>query len=62
MGGIETVRIIHRIAAVIIVLMSIYHVIVLGYKIWVRRVEMTMLPGLKDLTDALDRPPLTTWG
>ena len=54
MGGIETVRIIHRIAAVTIVLMSVYHVIVLGYKIWVRRVEMTMLPGLKDVTDALD--------
>ncbi len=54
MGGIESVRIIHRIAAVTIVLMSVYHVIVLGYKIWVRRVEMSMLPGLKDLTDALD--------
>ncbi len=54
MGGIETVRIIHRIAAVTIVLMSVYHVIVLGYKIWVRRTELTMLPGLKDLTDALD--------
>ena len=54
MGGIETVRIIHRIAAVAIVLMSVYHVIVLGYKVWVRRVEMSMLPGLKDLTDALD--------
>ena len=54
LGGIESVRIIHRIAAVTIVLMSIYHVIVLGYKIWVRRVEMTMLPGLKDVTDALD--------
>jgi formate dehydrogenase gamma subunit len=54
MGGIETVRIIHRIAAVVIVLQSVYHVIVLGYKVWVRRSEMTMLPGLKDVTDALD--------
>jgi formate dehydrogenase gamma subunit len=54
MGGIETVRIIHRIAAVLIVLQSVYHIIVLGYKTWVRRTEMSMLPGLKDLTDALD--------
>lgn len=54
LGGIETVRIIHRIAAVILVLQSVYHFILLGYKIWVRRTEMTMLPGLKDLTDALD--------
>ena len=54
MGGIETVRIIHRVAAATIVLMSVYHVIMLGYKLWVRRVEMTMLPGLKDMTDAVD--------
>jgi formate dehydrogenase gamma subunit len=54
MGGIEAVRIIHRIAAVLIVLQSVYHVIILGYKVWVRRTEMTMLPGLKDVTDAVD--------
>lgn len=54
MGGIETVRIIHRIAAIVIVLQSVYHIIILGYKVWVRRTEMTMLPGLKDATDALD--------
>ena len=54
LGGIETVRIIHRIAAVVLALQSIYHVLVLGHKIWVRRVRMTMLPGLKDLTDAID--------
>ena len=47
-------RIIHRIAAVGIVVQSVYHVLVLGYKIWVRRIEMTMLPGLKDVTDAVD--------
>lgn len=54
LGGIEFIRIVHRIAAVMLVLMSVYHVIVLGYKVWVRRIEMTMLPGLKDVTDALD--------
>ncbi len=54
MGGIEVVRIIHRIAAIGIVVQSVYHILILGYKVWVRRIEMTMLPGLKDITDAVD--------
>ena len=54
MGGIETVRIIHRIAAIGIAIQSVYHVLLLGYKVWVHRTEMTMLPGLKDVTDAID--------
>jgi len=54
MGGIETVRIIHRIAAIGISIQSVYHVLLLGHKVWVRRTEMTMLPGLKDVTDAID--------
>jgi len=54
LGGIEIVRIIHRIAAIILAVQSVYHVLVLGHKIWVRRIRMTMLPGLKDLTDAID--------
>ena len=54
LGGIETVRIIHRIAAITFALQSIYHIAVLAYKVFVLRVEMTMLPGLKDLIDAID--------
>jgi cytochrome b subunit of formate dehydrogenase len=54
LGGIEIVRIIHRIAAIILAVQSVYHVLVIGHKIWVRRIRMTMLPGLKDLTDAID--------
>ncbi len=54
MGGIEAVRIIHRIAAIGLAIQSLYHVLLLGYKVWVRRTEMTMLPGLKDVTDAID--------
>ncbi len=51
LGGIEAVRIIHRIAATIFILETIYHFVVIIYKIYVTRIEMTMLPGLKDLTD-----------
>jgi formate dehydrogenase gamma subunit len=51
LGGIETVRIIHRVAATVFVLLAVYHVIELGYKLYVMRLKATMLPGIKDATD-----------
>lgn len=54
LGGIETVRIIHRVAAITFALQSVYHIVVLAYKVFVLRIEMTMLPGLKDVIDAID--------
>ena len=54
MGGIETVRIIHRVSAVVFILVSLYHVVSLVYGVFVTRGRMTMLPGLKDVTDMLD--------
>ncbi len=54
LGGIESVRIIHRVAAIVFALQSVYHIMVLGYKVFVLRTEMTMLPGLKDVIDAID--------
>ncbi|NMB87959.1 MAG: hypothetical protein GYA17_06345 [Chloroflexi bacterium] len=53
MGGIETVRIIHRVAATTFLLESIYHLVVIGYKLFVRREQASMLPGIKDLRDAI---------
>ncbi len=53
MGGIETVRIIHRWAAIIMILASIYHLAAMGYKVFVQRVRFTMLPGWKDVVDAV---------
>lgn len=53
LGGIETVRIIHRIAATMFVLESIYHFVVAGYKLFVRREEASMVPGIKDGQDAM---------
>lgn len=53
MGGIETVRVIHRIAAVALMLETIYHGGVVTYKVFVSQVRMTMLPSWKDVTDAL---------
>ena len=54
LGGIENVRIIHRVAATILALETIYHIILLAYKTYVRRTELGMLPGPKDALDALD--------
>ena len=54
LGGIETVRIIHRIAAIVLILESIYHIASLGYKMYVRRTPLYMLPGTKDVVDFLD--------
>jgi cytochrome b subunit of formate dehydrogenase len=52
LGGIETVRIIHRFAATLLMLESIYHLVATAYKVGVRRVQMTMLPSLTDARDA----------
>jgi formate dehydrogenase gamma subunit len=53
LGGIETTRIIHHIAAVLITLEAVYHLLILFYKLFVRRVRPSMLPGIKDILDAL---------
>ena len=53
MGGIETTRIIHRDAAFILLLVTIYHFIAVAYRVYVERVSMTMLPGWQDVKDAL---------
>lgn len=51
-GGIETARIIHRIAATIFILQSVYHILLAGYKLYVMREKATMAPGVKDVKDA----------
>ncbi|RME82130.1 MAG: hypothetical protein D6775_11710 [Caldilineae bacterium] len=51
LGGIETVRIVHRIAAVILIIESIYHIAATGYKLLVLRARPAMLPRPKDFVD-----------
>jgi cytochrome b subunit of formate dehydrogenase len=53
LGGIETVRIIHRIAATLFILEGVYHFIHLGYLLYVQRKQATMVPGIKDGKDAV---------
>ncbi len=53
MGGIEGVRIIHRVAATVLMLVTVYHLLDVARRIYVRRARLTMLPGYRDALDAL---------
>lgn len=52
-GGIETVRTIHRWAALVLILGSIWHIAAMGYKIYVQGVRLEMLPGWNDVKEAV---------
>jgi cytochrome b subunit of formate dehydrogenase len=48
LGGIENTRKIHHVAAIVLILVSIYHIIASLYRIMVLRHPIQMLPGLED--------------
>jgi len=52
LGGIEIIRIIHRVASIGLMLGTIYHLGTAGYKYYVKRSRMAMLPNFKDVTAA----------
>lgn len=52
-GGIETTRIIHRSAAIVLMVVSIYHILGLLYRVFVKRVRLSMIPSLNDLRHVL---------
>ena len=73
LGGIETVRTIHHVAAAVFTVQTVYHAFVLAYKVFVHHDELSMLPGIRDLLDAIavirynlglakDRPALPRYG
>jgi cytochrome b subunit of formate dehydrogenase/mono/diheme cytochrome c family protein len=51
LGGIENLRYLHHIAAVVLMFGTAYHIIVAGYKVFVLRTRMNMLPNLQDVKD-----------
>jgi len=53
LGGIETVRYLHHISAIVMLLESIYHVIIVAYKVIVLRVRWSMFPQMQDVQDAV---------
>lgn len=53
LGGIESTRQIHHVAAIVLMLVSIYHIIVVAYKVWVMRSPLSMLPVIDDFKHLL---------
>ncbi len=51
-GGIENIRSTHRVAATVLMLIAIYHLVALGYNFFVLRRRMKMLPSFQDIKDA----------
>ncbi|HEY9151322.1 MAG TPA: cytochrome b/b6 domain-containing protein [Anaerolineales bacterium] len=51
-GGVDNLRLTHHVAATMLMLVAIYHVLELSYKIYVLHLPMTMLPSLQDIWDA----------
>ena len=52
-GGVENVRSTHHVAATLLMVVAVYHLISLGYKVFVLRRRMVMLPSFQDVKDAL---------
>ena len=53
MGGIESIRIIHRWSAIVLVIGSVYHMFTSAYRFFLMRERMRMLPAKKDLQDVI---------
>lgn len=53
MGGIEQTRLIHHTFAVVLILTSIAHIVQIGYRVYVQRAPLSMVPTMMDVTDFL---------
>lgn len=53
LGGIENTRMIHHFAAIVMMLVAIYHIGALAYRVYVLRYRMSMLPTLGDLRSVI---------
>lgn len=52
-GGIEMLRTIHHTAAIVMMFGTAWHILVMGYSVFVLRDQMSMLPTLQDAKDGL---------
>lgn len=53
-GGIESSRVVHRTSAVVLMVVSIYHILAVGYRIYVLKSPLNMLPVLEDFQHLYD--------
>ena len=51
LGGIENLRLVHHTAAVVMMFGTAYHILVMGYSVFVMHDKMSMLPTLQDMKD-----------
>jgi cytochrome b subunit of formate dehydrogenase len=52
-GNVENLRLVHHISATVMMLGTGWHLLVAGYKIFVKKEPMTMLPAIKDAVDGI---------
>ena len=50
-GGIENLRAVHHVSATVMMLGTAWHIILAGYKVFVLREKMSMLPSFQDVKD-----------
>ena len=53
LGSVETLRAIHHVSATVMMLGTAWHILVAGYKVFVLRERMSMLPSLQDVKDGI---------
>jgi cytochrome b subunit of formate dehydrogenase len=53
LGGIENLRFIHHTAAIVMMFGTAYHILVMGYSVFVLRDQMSMLPSIQDAKDGI---------
>ena len=53
-GGIEGSRTIHHISAIVMGLLCAYHIVAVGYRVFVLRARLTMLPGSGDFFELVN--------
>ena len=53
LGGIENLRYVHHTAAIIMMFGTAWHILVMGYSVFVMRDKMSMLPSLQDAKDGI---------
>ena len=53
LGGIESLRFIHHTAAIVMMIGTAYHILVMGYSVFVLRDQMSMLPSMQDAKDGI---------
>ena len=53
MGGLEAVRVLHRVAATVLMVVTVYHLLAVAHRVLVRRGPLSMLPRYRDVVDGL---------